>query len=121
MQYQVPSAGQTVQGLCPPEWHVPTAAEWQALIDVVASMSPGDGVGGDYLEYTNGFHALTNGTYYQNNTWSFTTGSPVASMFWTATLAGGKAVARGLNTINPSVSVYESSKANAFPVRCVKD
>jgi uncharacterized protein (TIGR02145 family) len=121
MQYQVPSAGQTVQGLCPPEWHVPTSAEWQALIDVVASMSPGDGVGGDYLEYTNGFHALTNGTFYQNSTWSFTSGSPAASMFWTSTLSGGKPVARGLNSINPSVSVYESSKANAFPVRCVKD
>jgi uncharacterized protein (TIGR02145 family) len=44
-------------------------------------------------------------------------------MFWTSTPYGNdKAVARGLNDpYNPSVSLYSSSRQNAFPVRCIKD
>jgi uncharacterized protein (TIGR02145 family) len=68
------------------------------------------------------FNALLNGVYYLNNLWAYTTGSPTATMFWTSTPSGtSHAVARGLNNISYSVSYYPSFKANAFPVRCVKD
>ena len=109
------------QGLCPPAWHIPTALEWQDLIDAVANMSPGDGIAGDYLKISIGFNALAEGVLYQNSSWAYTAGTPSSTMFWTSTLSGTKPIARGRNSVDPSVSIYESSKANAFPVRCVKD
>ncbi len=123
MQYQVPSAGVYVQGLCPPEWHVPTAAEWQLLID--GALNPGNGLAGAELKDplpTFGFKALLKGIYYQNALWDFTSGSLTATMFWTAAPAGTtRALARGLNIYETSVSKYYSGRSNAFPVRCVKD
>lgn len=111
----------TRQGFCPPGWHVPTATEWQNLIDA----NQGPGIAGGALKdlsATLAFRALLNGIVYLNNIWAFTNSdSPNASFFWTSTLTGNKPVSRGLNIFNPSVSLYESSKANAFPVRCVKD
>jgi len=125
MQYQVPAAGLTVQGLCPPEWHVPTQAEWTDLINSVASMTPGDGLAGSYLKDpvpTFGFRTLLDGIFYMNNTWAFTSGNLTAVMFWTSTTNGPyRAIARGMNVYTYSVSLYPSLKANAFTVRCVKD
>jgi len=109
------------QGLCPPGWHVPTAAEWSDMIDKIAQMSPGVGLAGSFLQYASGFNAKLNGLFYLNNLWAFSSGDPTATMFWTSTQVNGKPVARGLNSSALSVSYYESSKANAFPVRCVKD
>jgi uncharacterized protein (TIGR02145 family) len=123
MQYQVPSAGVLLQGLCPPEWHVPTQAEWQLLID--SQINAGNGTaGGDLKDQVTafGFKALLLGIYYQNTFWDFTSGNLTATMFWTSTTSGTtKAVARGLNIYEPSVSKYVSGRSNAFPVRCVKD
>jgi uncharacterized protein (TIGR02145 family) len=123
MQYQNPSG--PVQGLCPPEWHVPTQAEWQDLINAIAAMTPGDGLAGSYLKDPNpsfGFHALIDGIFYLNNTWDFLSGNLTATMFWTSTTNGTyRAVARGMNNYDYSVSFYPSLRANAFPVRCVKD
>jgi len=111
------------KGVCPPGWHVPTSLEWQDLIDAVTGTIPGDGIAGSNLKDPNpalGFRALLNGINYLNSNWAFTSGV-VATMFWTSTLNNGKPISRGLNTLNPSVSVYEGSRADAFPVRCVKD
>ena len=125
MQYQVPGPGQKIQGLCPPEWHVPSQSEWQDLINAVASEIPGEGIAGGFLKDsipTFGFHALAEGVFYLNYSWAFTSGSPLVTMFWTATTNGPyRAVARGMNTYNYSVSFYPSLRENAFPVRCVKD
>jgi len=125
MQYQVPASGQTVQGLCPPEWHIPTQAEWQDLVDGVSSLSPGDGLAGSFLKDTisvHSFHGLPDGLFYMNNTWAFSSGNLTGTMFWTATNIGAyMAVARGMNVYNFSTSYYPSLRANAFPVRCVKD
>lgn len=109
------------KGVCPPGWHIPTTIEWQDLIDA----NTGNGQAGSTLKDLNislGFHGILSGIFYFNNLWAFTsTQSITGSMFWTSTLAGTKPVARGLNYYSPSVSWYESSRANAFPVRCVKD
>lgn len=126
MQYQAPAPGQTVQGLCPPEWHIPTEAEWQNLINTVAGINPGEGLAGSYLKDpipTNGFHVLLDGIYFLNDTWAYTSGNPLtATMFWTSGTSGiSRAVARGLNVYSYSVSLYTSSRANSLPVRCVKD
>ena len=109
------------QGICPPGWHVPSSAEWQALIDDEAKITPGNGIAGDFLEPPYQFGSTPNGIYYMNNTWGFAGGNPSGTMFWTSTSVSGKSVARGMNTLNPSVSYYESSRANAFQVRCVQD
>lgn len=109
------------KGVCPPGWHVPTSVEWQDLIDAFS----GNGQAGSDLKDLNsalGFHGLLNGLFYLNEFWAFTLSQTApGTMFWTSTLSGNKPIARGLNDFNPSVSIYESSKANAFAVRCVKD
>lgn len=72
--------------------------------------------------WVNGFHSLQQGFYYQNNTWAFESGIIAGSMYWTSTPSGSnRAVARGLNMQNPSVSKYGSLRGNAFGVRCLKD
>ncbi len=123
MQYGHSEAG---KGLCPPEWHVPSENEWQQMISSLGTGTyPPDGLAGSFLKdpfLSNGFHALVGGLLYLNNAWSFTTGSLVGSMFWTSTnTLPGKAVARGMNTQNPSASKYNGNVANAFSVRCVHD
>jgi hypothetical protein len=65
------------------------------------------------------FKALTGGVFYLNSSWSF---ADFAVLFWTSTPWGNyKALSHGMNTINFSVSPYPASRANAFPMRCVKD
>jgi len=123
------TAGPAYQGVCPPGWHIPSAAEWTELIDAVVNLPgvPGDGLAGSYLKdqnITNGFDALVNGIYYLDNVWAYTTGTLTGTMFWTSTqdaIYSDRMVARGVNNINYSVSNYPASRANAFPVRCVKD
>ncbi|MCX6280371.1 MAG: PKD domain-containing protein [Bacteroidetes bacterium] len=123
MQYRVPAAGEYIQGLCPPEWHVPTSAEWQLLID--GQTNGGNGIAGGDLKDPNpalGFKAILMGLYYQNSFWAFTSGGLQASIFWTSTsYSGTRIVARGMNSYNESISVYNSGRSNALPVRCVKD
>ena len=123
MQYRVPTAGEYIQGLCPPEWHVPTSAEWQSLID--NQTNGGNGIAGGDLKDPNpafGFKALLLGLYYQNLVWDFTSGNLLATMFWTSTTAGStRTLVRGLNTYNESVSLYPSFRSNALSVRCIKD
>lgn len=109
------------KGVCPPGWHVPSSLEWQDLIDA----NQGNAQAGSTLinlSLAQGFHAMVDGVFYLNNVWAYTaTESLRGTIFWTSTLAGSKPVSRGMNIFNPSVSLYESSKANAYPVRCVKD
>jgi uncharacterized protein (TIGR02145 family) len=114
------------QGLCPPEWHVPAENEWQQMLMSLGTGTwPPDGLAGNFLKdpwLSNGFHALVHGLLYLNNAWSYTAGNLVGTMFWTSTQPlPGKAVARGMNTQNPSASKYIGSQANAFSARCVHD
>ena len=45
-----------------------------------------------------------------------------ATMFWSSNAHGVyKAWAHGMNSYDPSVSLYPSFRNNAFQVRCVKD
>jgi uncharacterized protein (TIGR02145 family) len=117
MQY-TPAEG--TKGLCPPGWHIPTATEWLAIINLME----GPGQAGGPLKdpwLSNGFHAKQPGLFYQNKSWSFYAGEYAGSMYWTSTNAGiDRAVARGLNLYQNSVSYYESLKNNAFNVRCCK-
>ena len=118
MQYQETPQ---YQDLCPPGWHVPTAADWDNLI----TDFNGNGIAGSALKdtvFANGFHGLLKGLFYMNRTWAFGSGSITGSIFWTAdALSTDFATSRGINIYNLSVSLYPSSRANAFPVRCIRN
>ena len=86
----------------------------------------GNGIAGSFLKdlvVYNSFKAKPAGIFYLNNLQAFTDPSFQATFFWTSTYNATtqRAVARGLNTVTPSISRYESARANAFPVRCLKD
>jgi uncharacterized protein (TIGR02145 family) len=122
------NAAQGTKGICPPEWHVPTEAEWQSLIDNlisgIGSPSANAIVSGSLKDtaMTGGFSALLKGLDYNNNYWAFFSGTNTGTMFWTSTPDGSeKAIARGLNIFTPSISRYHSTRGNAFSMRCVKD
>ncbi|MEI6899407.1 MAG: FISUMP domain-containing protein, partial [Bacteroidota bacterium] len=105
------------QGLCPPAWHVPTEAEWNALFTNWTN----NGFAGSPLKYSgySGFNALLSGVNHFNRQWDF---NGFATFFWSSSPYGPyKAWAHGLNDYNPSVSFYPSSRANAFSIRCLKD
>ena len=105
------------QGFCPPDWHVPSEADWNALFTYFIS----NGFAGSALKYTgfSGFNAFLSGVRFNNVQWDF---NNFAIMFWSSTAHGpGKAWAHGMNSYNPSVSFYPSLRNNAFPVRCIKD
>ncbi|MEI6436697.1 MAG: FISUMP domain-containing protein, partial [Bacteroidota bacterium] len=113
------------QGFCPPGWHVPNELEWTNMINSVSG-GLGNGVAGSFMKDTNTYNSFKGkpaGIFYLNSLQAFTGSSLQATFFWTSTnnAATLQAVARGLNSITPSVSRYEGARANAFPARCVKD
>jgi len=114
MQYDNAAAA---QGFCPPGWHVPTENEWNTLFNFYIS----NGFAGSPLKYSgySGFNAFLSGTRFDNINWNF---SNFAVIFWSSTSYGAtKAWAHGMNSFNPSVSYYPSSRSNAFSVRCIMD
>ncbi len=105
------------QGFCPPGWHIPTENEWNVLFANYIN----SGFAGSPLKYSgySGFNALLSGARHINRGWNF---QGFATFFWSSTLVGtAKAWAHGMNDVDPSVSSYPSSRANAFSVRCLKD
>jgi uncharacterized protein (TIGR02145 family) len=114
MRYDDTPAG---QGMCPPGWHVPTEAEWTTLMNNYQ----GNSLAGKPLQDSvfNGFRASRSGIIYLNSSMSF---MGFATLFWTSTTVGQfKSISHGVNSYNYSVSLYPSSRANAFPVRCLRD
>ena len=85
-------------------------------------LNEGNALAGGFLKDMP-FSPKLEGVFYMNNTWKFLQGeNPTSTLFWTSTLNSSfKAWARGLNNFTPSVSLYSSSRLNAFPVRCIKD
>jgi uncharacterized protein (TIGR02145 family) len=114
MQYE---SVESIQGLCPPAWHVPSENEWNTLFTVYIS----NGFAGSPLKYTgySGFNALLSGIRFDNRNWNF---DNFATFFWSSTSQGpSKAWAHAMNSINPSVSYYPGNRSNAFYVRCIKN
>ena len=114
MQYQTAEGS---QGLCPPGWHIPSETEWATLMNFYQ----GNSRAGRPLQDTiiNGFKVLTSGVFYLNSSWSFL---DFATILWSSTSSGqSKAISHGMNLYNFSVSWYPASRANAFPVRCLRD
>ena len=113
MNYEATPAN---QGLCPPGWHVPLQSEWNTLMNLFA----GNAYAGDSLKPggISGFNALSTGAGFNNSKWDLA----FATFFWTSDAhVTTEAWAHGLNTINHGVSLYPSSRTNAFSVRCIRD
>ncbi len=114
MQYE---ESEDIQGICPPEWHIPAENDWNTLFSVYIN----HGFAASPLLYSgySGFNALLSGARFINSGWNF---QGFATFFWSSTPYGQtKAWAHGMNDFDPSVSLYPSSRSNAFSVRCVKD
>jgi uncharacterized protein (TIGR02145 family) len=108
---------QASQGFCPPGWHIPSENEWNSLF----ALYIGSGFAGAPLKSTgySGFNAFVSGARHNNRTWDFLN---FAIIYWSSTQeAPDKAWAHGMNSVNPSVSYYPSSKTHAFAIRCVQD
>ncbi len=125
MDYAITPA---VKGICPPEWHVPTQVEWQSLIDnlLAGIVSPdANALVGSTLKDVlifGGFHGLLGGLNYEDNYWAFTNGTNTGTQYWTSTTSSmTQSISRGLNIFTPSISLYSSSRGNAFSVRCIKN
>ena len=116
------------QGLCPPGWHLPTEADWNALfLSFISS-----GFAGNPLKSSgySGFNALMTGIRFHNNIWKFPANDPIlrSKLYWSSNLhSPQKAWAHGMNEVvvdieyTPSVSFYPSLRSNAFAIRCLKD
>jgi uncharacterized protein (TIGR02145 family) len=111
------------QGVCPPGWHIPSAADYQMLINA----NKGNALAGTVLTDLNliprGFEALLMGMAYYNIAWAFTSTETLSgTLFWTSTPGSGNTiVTRGMNSESQSVLFYETRKNMALPVRCIKD
>jgi uncharacterized protein (TIGR02145 family) len=118
------------RGIVPAGWHLPSAAEWQTLID---SSGGGEHAGGNLKETgtshwkspntgaanENGFSALPSG--YCDNAGRFFTQGYYAT-FWTATECGPfSAWGRHLSRGDTKVYLNCISKSFGFSVRCIKD
>jgi uncharacterized protein (TIGR02145 family) len=105
------------QGLCPPEWHIPTEAEWATLF----ANWTNNAFAAAPLKYSgySGFNAFLLGARHQNVQWDY---QNFATFFWSSTAYGPyKAWAHGMNDPDYSVSYYPSLRSNAFSVRCLRD
>jgi uncharacterized protein (TIGR02145 family) len=103
------------QGICPPGWHVPTEVEWTLLFSNYIN----NGFAGSALKSTgySGFNALVSGVNFFNRGYFFNT---FAGFYWSSDSQGPyKAWAHGMNSFDPSVSLYPSSRSNAFSLRCI--
>jgi uncharacterized protein (TIGR02145 family) len=113
------------QGLCPSGWRIPSAQEWDAMLYALGTgVNPPDGIAGSFLKDLNlngGLHLSLPGLFYLVHSWQYTSGDLTGGMYWTCTTDGSnRAVARGVNSLNPSNSKYSGNRENSFLVRCVK-
>ena len=105
------------QGFCTPGWHIPSENDWNILFANYINSA----FAGSPLKYSgySGFNALLSGVRDIKKGWEY---QGFATFFWSSTPSGSiKAWAHGMNEVDPSVSLYPSSRVNAFSVRCLKD
>ncbi|MBP6978492.1 MAG: hypothetical protein KBB71_09275 [Lentimicrobiaceae bacterium] len=149
--YEWPEAMQYItqdgaQGICPPNWHIPTDSEWKTLTGTVDSVFPvgdpewnklgwcGSDAGGnlketDYIHWdqpntgatnASGFTGLPGG--YRNIYDGGFSELSLLGTFWSSTLADTVSVwSRYLNYNDARVSRFPCDKVDGFSVRCVKE
>jgi uncharacterized protein (TIGR02145 family) len=118
------------QGLCPTNWHAPSDAEWDTLVNYLG----GDTIGGGAMKEIGTTHWTSPNTGATNS--SGFTGLPGGlrslsgpyyaignyGYWWSATqYSTSNAYFRCLYYFNSSVHRTNSNKTSGFSVRCVKD
>ncbi|MDR2581134.1 MAG: fibrobacter succinogenes major paralogous domain-containing protein [Fibromonadaceae bacterium] len=118
-----------VQGVCPPGWHLPSRAEWDALV----SAAGGASVAGKSLKAVDtwnfnathvgtddfGFSALPGGDGYSSGNFSSV---GYGGYWWCATeFIASYAWFRSMGSNFSNVYSNSSGKSDLFSVRCVKD
>jgi uncharacterized protein (TIGR02145 family) len=112
------------QGICPPGWHLPTLAEFQALAAAVnndgnALKAVGQGTAGGAGTNTSGFSALLAG---RRNLNGYFNSLGYDADFWSSTEYGATtAYVLDLIYNDSSIYLYDFFKEYGFSVRCVKD
>ncbi len=113
MQY---NTAQSIQGVCPAGWHLPTIEEWNSLIDFYG----GPAVAGDSLKLggNSGFDALMAG--YRNSNGNFSMLNNESS-FWTSVYKDNDfAYYYSLTQSGSGVSFGNIEKQLGYSVRCLK-
>jgi uncharacterized protein (TIGR02145 family) len=112
---------------CPSGWHLPSSAEWDALVNAVGSpagtklksKSSWSNYGRDNSTDEYGFSALSGGTRYPDDTFDAV---GTYGNWWTGTEGGGgKASSRKMETGKADVSGDNDDARFGFSVRCVGD
>ena len=116
-----------VRGVCPPNWHLPSDAEWTALTTAVG----GESTAGTKLKANSslwstntgtdefGFSALPGGGGFSDGSFSDV---GYYGYWWSATESSASyAYIRSMNYYNAYVNSYDDDKAYLFSVRCVQD
>ena len=119
------------RGIAPEGWHVPTAAEWQVLLDFLGGAVEAGGklkeAGTAHWAAPNAgatneaaFSSLPGGCCYGGMEQFYDLGK--IGYFWTSTPADGSDAAhRIMYNHNNSVASYNGNRRVGYSVRCVKD
>ena len=116
-----------VQGVCPPDWHLPTYAEWKALFTAVGGQS----TAATALKSQSGWYTHGNGT----DAFGFSAlpagrrdydgcfnGGGSSADFWSSTEYDSySAYYMSLYYLNEDAGLYGNYKVYGFSVRCLKD
>lgn len=119
---------ETVQGICPSGWHLPSKKEWNTLITAAG----GETKAGKVLKSTTGWNDDGNGTDAygfsaipvgcKRHGEPFTRGEGVSGEFWSATESyTTDAYQLTLKSSYDDVSMYSYGKPGANSVRCLKN
>lgn len=116
------------RGLAPAGWHIPTAAEWSALVDCMGGVA----IAGGKMKSVNGWDAPNaNATNYSG--FSGIPGGVCGvngnfagvgyNGFWWSSTDAGPSNASGVALVNAAedLSVFDYLKKNGFSIRCVRD
>jgi uncharacterized protein (TIGR02145 family) len=122
-----------VNGVCPTGWHIPSDAEWNALMKYVNPSCADNSDcadAGTKLKATRGWYSNGNGTdeygfsalpggdgYYSSNDTNY----GLNGYWWSATEDDASAYTRRMNYNYAGVNRNNLSKAYLFSVRCVQD
>ncbi len=129
-------AANPIQGVCPSGWHLPSLAEWDALLTTAG----GSSTAAKALKSTSGWYNKSNGTdafgfsalpagyrrydgRYGHNDGSFSDAGGLA-YFWSASqyeYRSNNAYYMNLTDWRESASLYDGNKDNGGSVRCLKD
>jgi uncharacterized protein (TIGR02145 family) len=105
---------ETANAVCPDGWHLPTSAEWSALVSSVG------GSAGTVLKAsgtdTYGFSALMGGTYRGSGGFE---DMELSGNWWSATGSSSHATDYYMQSTSSNVNSYSDDATDGFSVRCV--